>query len=295
MKSITYSFIIPHKNSPDLLERCIGSIPERDDIEIIVVDDNSDIDKTPQIHRQDVHVVLLDEEHCKGAGRARNVGLSLAKGKWLLFADCDDYYEENFMEKLDKYVNTAYDVVYFNFYNSIEGKVDPVNNKISNYIKKCYEGDLDIDYVKYRNNSPWNKMVRMDFVQRYKITFEEVPIANDMFFSFQVGYFAKKWLVTDDYLYHYISYKNSQTIINWSDLRIQCVLENIYKRNGFMKMIGRKDWVHGFFYVFYSSFNENPIKQACRIVCCYIRNYKIISNAENVYTNIIRKRLQELV
>ena len=244
MKSITYSFIIPHKNSPDLLERCIGSIPERDDIEIIVVDDNSDIDKTPQIHRQDVHVVLLDEEHCKGAGRARNVGLSLAKGKWLLFADCDDYYEENFLEKLDKYINTAYDVVYFNFYHSIEGKVDPVNNKISNYIKKCYEGDLDIDYVKYRNNIPWNKMVRMDLVQRYKITFEEVPIANDMFFSFQVGYFAKKCLVTDDYLYHYISYKNSQTNRNWSDFRIQCVLENIYKRNGFIRSDVHYEWLH---------------------------------------------------
>jgi len=37
-----YSFIIPHKNCPDLLQRCVDSIPERDDVQVIVVDDNSD-------------------------------------------------------------------------------------------------------------------------------------------------------------------------------------------------------------------------------------------------------------
>ena len=36
------SIIIPHKNIPKLLERCLNSIPEREDIQIIIVDDNSD-------------------------------------------------------------------------------------------------------------------------------------------------------------------------------------------------------------------------------------------------------------
>lgn len=39
---INYSIIIPHKNIPDLLQRCLNSIPRRTDIQIIVVDDNSD-------------------------------------------------------------------------------------------------------------------------------------------------------------------------------------------------------------------------------------------------------------
>ena len=37
-----YSVIIPYKNAPILLQRCIASIPQRDDLQIIVVDDNSD-------------------------------------------------------------------------------------------------------------------------------------------------------------------------------------------------------------------------------------------------------------
>ena len=46
-KEYTYSFIIPHKNCPNLLQRCVDSIPERDDVQVIVVDDNSDADKKP--------------------------------------------------------------------------------------------------------------------------------------------------------------------------------------------------------------------------------------------------------
>ena len=42
---INFSFIIPHKNTPDLLQKCLDSIPRRDDVQIIVVDDNSDADK----------------------------------------------------------------------------------------------------------------------------------------------------------------------------------------------------------------------------------------------------------
>ena len=40
---INYSFIIPHRNVPHLLQRCIDSIPKRDDIQIIIVDDNSSV------------------------------------------------------------------------------------------------------------------------------------------------------------------------------------------------------------------------------------------------------------
>ena len=51
---INYSIIIPHKNIPNLLQRCLDSIPNREDVQIIVVDDNSDpnivdFDKFPSI------------------------------------------------------------------------------------------------------------------------------------------------------------------------------------------------------------------------------------------------------
>lgn len=72
-----YSIIIPHKNCPDLLRRCVDSIPEREDVQIIVVDDNSDEGKKQSLKEfKNLQVVLLDSSQSKSAGRARNVGIS---------------------------------------------------------------------------------------------------------------------------------------------------------------------------------------------------------------------------
>lgn len=53
---IKYSIIIPHYNAPHLLERCLKSIPVREDIQVIVVDDcspavNSYIRDYPELSR----------------------------------------------------------------------------------------------------------------------------------------------------------------------------------------------------------------------------------------------------
>lgn len=103
MKTLNYSFVIPHHNSPELLNRCLNSIPQRDDIEIIVIDDNSDEDKKPKLSRPDVKLISIDAEHTKGAGRARNYGLKEATGKWIVFSDADDFFIPSFIDVLDQY------------------------------------------------------------------------------------------------------------------------------------------------------------------------------------------------
>ena len=45
-----YTIIIPHKNTTDLLRKCIDSIPKRNDVQVIIVDDNSDADKVDFEH-----------------------------------------------------------------------------------------------------------------------------------------------------------------------------------------------------------------------------------------------------
>ena len=90
----TYSIIIPHHNSPSLLQRLLNSIPERNDLEVIVVDDNSDEEKRAYSSRSDVKILYIDKLQTRGAGKARNEGLAVAQGKWLLFADADDFYKE---------------------------------------------------------------------------------------------------------------------------------------------------------------------------------------------------------
>ena len=112
-KEINYSFIIPHHNTPELLKRLVDSIPPRHDVELIIVDDNSDVDKKPNISRNDIKLYFIDKDHTKGAGRARNVGLEHAIGKWLIFADADDFFVKNAFCIVREYAYSDADVVYF--------------------------------------------------------------------------------------------------------------------------------------------------------------------------------------
>lgn len=202
----TYTFIIPHHNSPKLLNRCLDSIPQREDIQIIVVDDNSDEDKRPTIRRGDVELVYIDAEQTKGAGRARNFGLKKARGKWLLFADCDDYYNKGFIYVLDKYINSNIDAVYFN-YDFKDGSTGLNKSKtiIQNALDTYSGTEEELLFVKFRSKAPWNKMINSELVHRYDMFFEEVPNGNDILFSMFTACFAQKVIITNEVLYTYLS------------------------------------------------------------------------------------------
>lgn len=240
---INYSFIIPHHNSPELLNRCLASIPEREDIQIIVVDDNSKEDKKPCMNRQGVEVIYIDAQHTKGAGRARNVGMSKATGKWLLFADCDDYYEEGFLDVLDVYEDKDVDVLYFNFnVKDSNGICNAPDNSLQKLVSSYLGDDQQLLQIKYRNNAPWDKMVKCSFVKEHNMYFEEVVNGNDVLFSLFVAYYSDNVMVEPKKLYNYIKNTNSLTNKKQSVAEIQCRVDHIIKHNAFNTFIGHPEW-----------------------------------------------------
>lgn len=203
MNTINYSIIIPHKNTPDLLQRCLNSIPYRDDIQVIVVDDNSDSSIVDFSHfpgMGEPNVEILFTKEGKGAGYARNIGLQHAKGKWLLFADSDDYYAGGFIEKLDIYMQSNYDIIYFNVYGNSKGEHDR-GRFINSLYSKYFRGEIGIEEVKYLIWAPWNKMFSSRFILKNKILFDEIPVGNDAFFSLKSGEKTSDVLVINDKLY----------------------------------------------------------------------------------------------
>ena len=111
MKNYKYSIIIPHKNIPDLLTRCVASIPQRNDVQIIVVDDNSDpsivdFDNFP-IKNGENTIVVLNKTN-RGTGGARNIGMEKASGEKIIIVDADDYFNYWEISYLLKNTRVAY-------------------------------------------------------------------------------------------------------------------------------------------------------------------------------------------
>lgn len=237
-----YSIIIPHKNSPDLLQRCIESIPQRKDIQIIIIDDNSDSCKVdfnhfPGINYSNVELYFTKEG--KGAGYVRNIGLKHAKGKWLIFADADDYFTPNAFDIFDKYFNNNAEIVYFcsdSLYDDTKEKADRniyYNNLIKNYLSgKITEMNLRISF-----DVPWAKMLKTEFVKQKNIYFDEVPAANDVYFSTLTGFYANRIDVSQDIVYTVTVNVGSITRIR--NYRKSFSQYNVYlRKNFFLKKVG---------------------------------------------------------
>lgn len=112
----TFSIIIPHFDIPDLLMRCLKSIPVSKDIQVIVVDDNSPdadtyLERYPELSRP--YLEFIRTTKGGGAGYARNIGLDHATGKWLLFADADDFFVEDMYDIISSNTDSKADVIYF--------------------------------------------------------------------------------------------------------------------------------------------------------------------------------------
>lgn len=202
MSQFKYTFIIPHKNSPELLQRCIDSIPVREDVQLVIVDDNSSTEvvaptKFPGLERKNTEIYFTKEG--KGAGYARNVGLSHAQGKWLLFADADDYYTTGFLDILDKELEDNGEILYFNVFSNSEQSFGRTRELNKDY--KEYARTKDLNLLKYKSWAPWNKVVASAFISKYHISFDEIPVGNDAMFSLKAASQAKVIKVIQDRLY----------------------------------------------------------------------------------------------
>lgn len=196
MSSFNYSIIIPHYNIPELLKRTLNSIPIRQDIQVIVVDDCSPNAESYEENYPDFKRPYLEWYSTpKGgsAGRARNVGLDHAKGKWIIFIDADDLFVDNVEEILDEALTREEDIL---FYNYLSVYSDDLNKKA---IRVRFQQFFD-KYNDYPNEDPfrydfdivWSKIIKRDLIESHHIRCDETKYANDIGFSVQTGYYAKK-------------------------------------------------------------------------------------------------------
>ncbi len=215
MLNYNYSIIIPHKNIPDLLQRCLDSIPVRDDLQIVLVDDNSndsivDFKNFPGREREHVEVVFSKGDNGKGPGYARNIGLSKAKGKWIIFADSDDYFCANFNALLDKYKDSNKEIIFFKcLRQNVIGEINDyplINEPIDKAINKG-----ETEGIVYGVPCPWGKFINREFLIKNNIKYQEIIGGDDILFSIQMAISLKEMLIVEDKLYCVVDRPGSLT------------------------------------------------------------------------------------
>lgn len=294
MKNYTYSISIPHFNSPTLLKRMLESIPEREDIQVIVVDDGSskyNQDKLQKLRHKNLELIINSKN--QGGGIARNIGLSRALGKWFISVDSDDYFSKDAFEIFDQYKDANLNFIEFGVkcVDTITGEVTRElnsNNSVKAYLKKPNKKNTNL--LKFANTESWNKLVSMAFIKKYNIHYENCRINIDVYYSFLIAIHAHNFKVIPDQLYYFTENSNSITHQQRSIEREFQFYLAVQKRNGFYKKMGLGHWPFyrpDFLYIPHM-IKKHGIKEACLFFIYWAKHLDERNKARKKYDTILK-------
>lgn len=161
------SVIIPAYNAGKYLDSCLASVIRQENcvFEIIVIDDGS-IDNTGTICKKymreydNLHYVYQEN---RGQGTARERGIQMAQGEWLVFLDADDEMLPNALEKLGCYANSDAEIVWYEYGIVSESQADVVFVKVSHKLNDKRK------MMKRTTTFLWDKMFRKSFWEKQDI------------------------------------------------------------------------------------------------------------------------------
>lgn len=210
------SVIIPVYNVEPFIGRCIQSVKrqiEGVDGEVILVDDCGSDNSLAIAHEvlgDSPNVRIVKHERNRGLSAARNTGLSVANGDYVLFVDSDDILADDCISKFIELKEEYPDA------DVIVGQFDEFEEEGSCHTSKwkqhggLYVNDVIVPYLNWDIPvTAWNKLCRRSFLLENDLTFEEGLVHEDALWSFQVACMAHKVVVADKVTYHYRQRKGS--------------------------------------------------------------------------------------
>ncbi|MGB6179418.1 glycosyltransferase family 2 protein [Carnobacterium sp.] len=213
------SVIMPIYNVEKYLEKAIKSVLNQTNknFELILVNDGSTDDALKicrYYEKKDNRVFVINQEN-KGAGYARNVGLSKATGSYIYFIDPDDYVEPNLIEENIKIAKeTCTDVLMFGFIE-VTTSIDESSTSRVNLPKLTSSKEarqFRTQFNRYYSFAPyalWNKLYRREFLIKNNVQFSNQKIGEDALFNLDVYRHLEKVEINPHAYYHYVYRANS--------------------------------------------------------------------------------------
>ncbi len=176
-----FSIIIPAYNAEKEIERAVNSIKIQTftDYEIIVIDDCSK-DNTFEVTSKLENVILKQTPHNAKEGGARNIGMEIAQGEYIIFLDADDFLaNENTLLDLDKVIGEDKpDIVYLGFRTL--GKEEE-----EEWIPTAENSTFKARAREWKYENVWDVCWNTKFLRENKMVFEENKLHPDFPFYYE--------------------------------------------------------------------------------------------------------------
>lgn len=230
------SIIMPIYNTGKFLKRSIGSVLQQTfrDYELILVNDGS-TDNSRNICMEyvnrDSRVILIDKEN-GGAGSARNSGLQVAKGEYVVFPDSDDWIESNAYEFcIDEMQKQNLDLLLFGSINTIydeQGNIVAERTGNTSDILLYNKNECRNHWAKMVTtlpmDGPSNKIYRMNIIKENNLYFPDIRRMQDGVFN--MHYFDKinSFKSTNKCFYHFTMHAQEYQIKKIPNDFLKCAI-----------------------------------------------------------------------
>lgn len=232
------SVVVPIYKVENYLKKAINSIINQTykNIEIILVDDGSP-DNCGNIcdeySKKDNRIKVIHKKN-GGLSDARNVGVEIAKGEYILFIDSDDWIENNMIEEL--YKNIKYNNCDISICEFIEEDSNGKIIKSKKYDKEIIvfnnkEALKDLIIQKNITNHAWNKLYKRSLFDDIK--YPKGQLMEDISTTYKLFEKSNRIVYQNIPLYHYIQ-RNTSILGNITEKRINDQEKAIFERNQYL-------------------------------------------------------------
>lgn len=221
---VKVSFIIPAYNAAPYINRCLDSIYglglALEKFEVIVVDDCSTdntvevIEKCRLLNNQYPNFILLKQQINQRQGAARNRGVSVAKGKYIVYVDSDDEVAHGVVCAIEMAENNHLEMVAFRVNKVDEYGVENVCLQLPYRDDAIFTGiELQTEHP-FWGTAPWGYVFAKELIEKVGYPFEEGVIFEDSDYVNNHLYAAKRMGYCDvlGYKFRYNSTSTTHTM-----------------------------------------------------------------------------------
>ena len=215
------SIIVPVYNAEKYIEKCLNSIIDQTykNLEIIIINDgskDSSLEICCGIKQSDRRIKVINNGKNHGSGFSRNRGITEAKGEYILFVDCDDTIEKNYVEEMLKAVAFGkYELAICRLADVYIDDHEEIIKKTYRRIPQNLTGDFYSDYYKLYPETvnlcgPAVKIYNKKIIEQHNILFpEDVSWGEDQAFNQSYYKFVRTYVFLNSTCYNYCHRNNA--------------------------------------------------------------------------------------